>query len=1276
MSCRRSSAFGSLIVLATISCATSSVSAQLFENLEAFGGRVDSGDAEVVSTWKGGREGPKSLVSADFDADGAPDLATANLDGTVTVFLNRDDGSFSETSNLHGPVGEDVSSSDTLRELVSADLDLDGHVDLAAAAPLLGSVRVWFGRGDGSFDAVESLAVQQYARNLEVIDLDADGRSELVVAGGADVLRVFRVTEARVFEHIPLAPGHNLFGSSWTRPVQALSSLQPAAGRPAMLLRSTPFFAAVSFYRLEAGSGLIPSGDLAVPCGAYDMEVGALTGPGDSDFEDLVLVTGFCQTVTVYAAASGPAPFLSTPHQVIEVDGTPRDAVIVDLDGDGWNDLAVALRDLDRVLTYRNDRGLLEPAREMPVGISPRALAAADFNSDGSADVAVANRISADISILSGFPGQAGFGSSDQFYLVDGEVSALHVADMNLDGRDDVVQLHRLSGEASVRLSGEGGRLGSPRYYPVGVLPSDQRVLDMNADGAPDILVANLGRSHPGSIAVLISDGLGGFRPVETSSIPEDVGGGLFAVDVADFDGDGLVDVVAGFFDCRVCFFRQHPDGSFTFENYFNFAFESRGLAVADFDQDGDTDVAGASATGAIVVLENTGDFFTTETPTRYDYDSSGPGKFGTDALRARDVNGDGDPDLVLASGDGVLVYQGGEGVFFELYSDGLPGTRFPASSLALGDLDGDGRDDLVASCHIFSCVTILTQDANGDLLPALSVEVPSGRFVGVGDLDGDGFQDIVGSGDTLWTAVSSRRGTTAPPPTLETERQILDHVVLNEILASNTALQISEDGNRKPDWLELFNGSSDTVDIGGWTIERVDVPDVPGQVYTLPPGTTMDTQGHLQLIFSNERRSPFHTGFKLPKRGTTLILRDAEGTSVDEVTYPAQESNVSFARYRDGLESAWTFNTFPSRLEPNGESEPIAPVARIEGVFGGDGSIEDLGTLSPPAAWQPIRFWASGRDDVGIFTMSILWEVVGDPSLNGRVILYDDGMHDDRGMTDGLFAGSLDGGGLPAGTELSLRVEVVDLSGNVLHLPDTTGLAEGEEVLDAYRMRIASEDVPLKISEVVGRNDSGMIDAQGGTPDWVEVRNCSDATVSLEGFALATRFPDASNWYHFPQGARLDPGGFVVIFCDGNIAQGPLHAPFDLEVGGDHLFLVDARQPAVPVIVDGVTYGEMLPDRSWARADCDGPWSSNLPTPGAENESLVRNGDVDQNGFLEVTDAVGVLNYLFQKGSLICPRASDVNGSGRTDLSDPIYLLAALFQGGRAPLPARVPCE
>src|SRR6185436_5067631 len=145
--------------------------------------------------------------------------------------------------------------------------------------------------------------------------------------------------------------------------------------------------------------------------------------------------------------------------QDVAVRGAPRDVKLADTDGDGWLDATVVLRSLDLAMTFKNENGVFRVTGELPTGRSPREAVMADFTGDGKPDAAVINRYSADISILTTSPGLPGLVSNDLVYPVDGEITGLNVLDYDGDGRDDVLQLHRGSGEISVRYSNPDGTL-------------------------------------------------------------------------------------------------------------------------------------------------------------------------------------------------------------------------------------------------------------------------------------------------------------------------------------------------------------------------------------------------------------------------------------------------------------------------------------------------------------------------------------------------------------------------------------------------------------------------------------------------------------------------------------------------------------------------------------------------------------------------------------------------------------------------------------------------
>ena len=1257
--------------------------AQLFENLEAFGRRLDVGDDEVPSDWQEGREGPKGIATADFDDNGTADLATSNLDGTITVLLNDGAGRFAEPTHLHADQG-------TLRGIVAADFNNDGLVDLAATAPLRSQLVIFLNVGGGSFADARLLETWPSARDLVAGDFNGDGLADLVIGGGVEQLFQYNGQGNGSFQKaqsigIREEPG-NLSRS--TRPVYSLRAFRlPDADRDSFVATHA-WSSRAWIVAAEAGSPLAVQQEVPIPGGIYDLEVAPVTRPASEGRPDLVLASRASGRIIVRRGAAEGALFERVDHLTIDIPGAPRSIRVTDLDGDGWNDLVVVLRCLDRVLTYRNDQGTFVESTEIPVGRSPRDLAPADYNGDGQLDFAVINRISQDVSIVSGFAGEAGLGVLDLVYPVDGEVADLVVVDFNGDGRDDVLQAHRASSDISVRFSGEEGRLEEPVFYSMGTNPSRLCLVDVNHDGTLDATTSNLGwfEGEQGSISVRLGDGKGGFGELARFSAPADEQGGqLFGMELADFNGDGNLDAVVGYLDCRIGFFQGDGLGGFQFRRAAQFAYESRALVTGDFDQDGDIDVAGAGYQGDVVVLENDGELFTEGRLRTTEYPWPSSEKFRTQSMRVLDADKDGDPDLAVGSGEGVMLYRGQKGMGFVLAEDQLGGVTFPTSALATADFDGNGKPDLAVACQVFSCVIILTQNDDGDHVPALSVDVPAGKLVATGDLDGDGHADLVGSGAALWTALSSRRAGVGAPPEFISERSRQPGPVINEILAINNFF-LSDGTEKHPDWAEFYNGADEDVDLSGWRLVRTKLanPGSKPKIYAFPSGTVMEPASHLQLFFTREERSPFHTGFRLPGKGAVLQLFDPEGIERDRVTYGRQFENVAFARYTDGA-AGFAFNRFPSRLEANVDNGPIPPDVSLGRVQSAAGGLAESRLAQPG---EPIQFVASGRDDVGIVSLSIVYQRLDLPdSPWERFILFDDGLHDDGAMQDGLFSGVLTPG-LPDGASIRFQLEAYDLDDTVTRFPDSTAPSLGTGSPGFYTFAMENVDSPFEISEVVPGNHSGLLDEGGGTPDWVEIRNCSEEPQSLRGILVGDAYPNSDKWFSFSDDAVLQPGEHVTLLCDGftqlerfqGVVQlGPpqrrrRHTGFTLPIEGSSVVLVGTNDVGAHVLLDLLEYPAVERDISYARMGCGGEFAAAQPTPETTNQ--LRSGDADGNAVLDITDPLAILNFLIHGSPIGCRLTADANNDGALDLSDAVYLLTHLFLGGPAPRNVTQSCD
>jgi len=778
-----------------------------------------------------------AIASGDLDGDGKPDLAVLNNgSATVSVFRNTSTTGAITASSFAAKV--DFATGTSPQIIAISDLDGDGKPDLVMTNYGSNTVSVFRNISTvgaittGSFAAKVDFATGTNPQGLAIGDLDGDGKPDLVVTNyGSNTVSVLRnISTVGAINAGSFAAKVNF--TTGTLPYFVVIGDLDGDGKPDMAVANNSSNT-VSVFRNTSNVGSITTSSFATKVdfatGSYPsgVAIGDLDGDGKPD---LAVTNYTSSTVSVFRNTSTVGA-ITLATKVDFVTGTsPQVIAISDLDGDGKADMAVINLSTNSLSVFRNistgtiNTGSFATKVDFATGSAPYGLAIGDLDGDGKPDLAVANYTSSTVSIFKN--GQftvTGFTPASGPTGAEGSTTVLiNGTGFSATASNDIVSFGGVKATVTtatstqLTVSAPWGSTWQPLSvtlpafgltaysyaaanpfiptfgtthtitansfsakvdFVTGTAPWGVAIGDLDGDGKPDLAVTNSGSA---TVSVFRNNSTTGAITIGSFAAKVDFAAGTNprGIAIGDLDGDGKPElVVTNNGSATVSVFRNISTvgtinaSSFATKVDFSTGTNPQSVAIGDLDGDGKPDMAvtnnGSATVSILRNISSVGSITTGSFAAKVDF-ATGTNPY---ALAIGDLDGDGKPDMAVTNNGSstVSIFRNTPTVgsitasSFAAKVDFTTGTA--PFEVAIGDLDGDGKADLVVANLSSSTVSIFKNVSTvGTITFATKVDFTAGsspRSVTIGDMDGDGKPDLVMSNFTSATVSIFRNITT-----------------------------------------------------------------------------------------------------------------------------------------------------------------------------------------------------------------------------------------------------------------------------------------------------------------------------------------------------------------------------------------------------------------------------------------------------------------------------------------------------------------------------------
>jgi len=332
---------------------------------------------------------PESVAIADFNGDGAKDLAVANNNSdSVSILLNQGNGTFSNAINFATGGGTSPFA------IAAADFDMDGDQDLAVTLKNTNQVRIMKNSGGASFSNFATFSVGNEPRSIAAAKLDGDSDYDLAIGNRAsgNVSVLLNLGDGTFSAATNYSTGQEVrsvtAGDLDSDGDQDLS-ISNHNSRTVTLLRNSGNGIFTSWVDLSVGGELRPD----------DSAIADLDNDGDLDIA--IATSGNNNALNFASIFLNSAGTFSGPMN-FTVSTEPVSIIAADLDGDGDIDIATANQSANNISILENfGPATFGAAMNLPTGgTSPTWMEAGMLDGDSDIDLVVVNEDSNNVSVF------------------------------------------------------------------------------------------------------------------------------------------------------------------------------------------------------------------------------------------------------------------------------------------------------------------------------------------------------------------------------------------------------------------------------------------------------------------------------------------------------------------------------------------------------------------------------------------------------------------------------------------------------------------------------------------------------------------------------------------------------------------------------------------------------------------------------------------------------------------------------------------------------------